>query len=312
MSIAKAINQIEKAAAESIKAEQGDYYGDDGLLMCGKCHTPKECRNVIFGAVRTHRCLCDCGKQIRDKEMQKTKAATMYHFFTEYSRTATDFELLKWIDARDYTICEEIVTERKELLKRICFPAGDMSYKTFENADKANETVKSVMKNYADNFDQMKEDGKGILLFGEVGVGKSYLACCVGNALIERGIPVLMTDFERIEREMNEEYSDRQKYIDSLNDFPLLIIDDLGVERNTPYMSGIVYTIINNRVEAGLPLIVTSNLTADELKHPAETSNKRIYSRLLGNCIPIEVKGKDLRRDELKQAHAKYKDTLGY
>lgn len=312
MDLTNVIDGIEQRAAASIKAEQGDYYGDDGLLYCGKCSTPKECRYELFGEMRTSRCLCKCREERYKREMEKVRSATMYQNFTEYSRTATDFELLKWIDSRDYTICEQIVNERQKLLKRICFPSGDMSQMTFENDDRANEKVSKIMKNYADNFETMKTDGKGILLFGEVGRGKSYLACCVGNALIEKGIPVLMTDFEWIEKKSGENYAERQKFFDTLNEFPLLIVDDLGVERNTPYMNSIVYTVIDNRVKAGLPIIVTTNLTANELKNPAEMTNQRIYSRLLGACIPVEVTGVDRRREALKEAHAVYKDILGY
>ena len=51
------IGSIEQKAAESIKAEEGDYLVD-GLLYCHKCHTAKQCRVELFGRIRTPMCLC--------------------------------------------------------------------------------------------------------------------------------------------------------------------------------------------------------------------------------------------------------------
>lgn len=312
MNLSKFVDGLEKAAAESIKAEQGDYFGEDGLLVCGKCHTPKECRNEIFGKMRTHRCLCKCGAEQREKEHEAILAAEMEFKYDNFVRVAaSDFDLLSWIDARDYKISEKLVKERQRLLKKICFPEADMSHWNFGNDDGANEKVSAIMRNYAERFDEMSAKGKGLLLFGKVGRGKSFHAACVGNFLIERGIPALMTDFSRIERESNGDFSKRQKYFDALNNFPLLILDDLGTERDTTYMNEIVYTVINSRVKAGLPTIVTTNLTAEELKSPANLTNQRIFSRLLEMCIPVAVEGDDRRRDILKEDFGAYKDLLG-
>ena len=313
MNLPNFVDGLERTAAEAIKAEQGDYYGDDGLLVCGKCHTPKECRNEIFGQMRTHRCLCKCGAERREKEDRAIRAASMemrYDSFKSFD-ASSDFDLLSWIDGRDYKISPRLVNERQSLLKRICFPECDMSHWNFGNDDGANEKVSSIMRNYADNFDEMREKGKGLLLFGKVGRGKSFLAACVGNALIDRGIPALMTDFARIEREANRDFSTRQFYFDSLNKFPLLILDDLGTERDTAYMNEVVYTVIDSRAKAGLPIIVTTNLTAEELKSPANLTNQRIFSRLLEMCIPIEMQGEDRRRESLRRDFGAFKDKLG-
>lgn len=310
--LAAVFGAIEMTAAEANARVDGDYIGEDGLLYCGVCKDRKQVRIVIFDEERAVPRMCKCREAIHAANERGRRAAELRQKYQDYSRTATDFQLLEWLDRHEYTVAPDLVEERKRLLKKICFPSCDMSAANFANDDRANERVSTIMQNYADNFDTMKENGKGILLYGEVGRGKSFLACCVGNALIERGIPVLMTDFERIERESSKNYNERQEYFDALNRFPLLIIDDLGVERNTTYMNSVVYTVIDNRVKAGLPIIVTTNLTAEELKNPAEIANMRIYSRLLGACLPIEVKGHDRRRDKLKEDWAGFKDILGY
>lgn len=92
---------------------------------------------------------------------------------------------------------------------------------------------------------------------------------------------------------------DRDDYLDSLESYDLLIIDDFGTERDTEYMNEIVFQVIDARYRSGLPMILTSNITAEELGRPDDIKNQRIYSRILDRCIPIEFTGKDRRRDNL-------------
>lgn len=280
MELSRMIDGIEKRAAESIKAEQGDYYGDDGLLYCGKCHTPKQTRVIIFDRERTPFCLCKCAVEKKEREEAERK--------------------------------REIFEKQVKELRRSAFPESNMQDWTFATDDRSNEKISTVARNYVDNFRKMREDGKGLLFFGKVGTGKTFAAACIANALIDKGYPVLMTNFSRIADTVQGLFDGRQDYFDSFNRFPLLILDDLKAERNTEYMQEIVYKVIDGRCRAGLPLIVTANLTADELKHPADVTNQRIFSRLYEMCIPLEVKGDDRRRDALKEAHAEYKDILGY
>lgn len=280
MNLSNYIDGIEKKAAESIKAEQGDYYGDDGLLYCGKCNTKKQTRITIFGKERTPLCLCKCEVERRDRE--------------ETERKRIEFE------------------KRVKGYRRMGFPESDMQDWTFANDDGANEKISTVARNYFENFEKMHKDGKGLLLFGKTGTGKSFAAACIANALIDKGHPALMTNFARIRNTVQGLFDGRQEYFDSFNRFPLLILDDLAAESKSEYMQEIVYEVINTRYLAGLPLIVTTNLTAEELKHPADVTNQRTFSRLFEMCIPIEVTGTDRRRDALKEAHAEYKDILGY
>lgn len=279
MNLAKIIDDAEKAAAENIKREDGDYIGEDGLLYCGKCGTNKQTIVNIFGRERKPFCLCKCQTEKRDRE--------------EAERQRREFE------------------KRVAELRKTGFPESEMSGWTFDNDDGENAKITGIMRNYVDNFDRMKDDGKGLLLFGSVGTGKTFAAVCVANALIDKGIPVLVTKISRIVNIIQERFEGRQAYLDSLNRFPLLVLDDLKAERNTEFVNEIVYDVIDGRCRAKLPLIVTTNLTSDELKHPADVTNQRTFSRLFEMCIPLEVEGKDRRRERLKEDYKEYKDILG-
>ena len=277
MSIESIVNGIEKAAAEQIKAEQGDYILD-GLLYCGKCNTAKQTRVVIFDKERTPFCLCKCEAEKRERE--------------EAERARIEFET------------------RVNKMRRAGFPDDEMQNWTFDKDDRANEHITSVALKYVDNFDVMRENGKGLLLYGTVGTGKTFTAACIANALIDKGFPCLVTNFARLINTISGMYDGKQQYIDGLNRFALLIIDDLATEADTEYRNEIVFNVIDSRYRAGLPLIITTNLTAQELKQSADIRKQRVYSRLFERCIPLEVKGVDRRREKLKDDYKDYADML--
>lgn len=272
------LNNIEAKTNEAIKANEGDYIVD-GLLYCGKCQTPKQCRVELFGKIRTPMCLCKCETEKRDAEK------------AEHERRQRMMRI--------------------EAMRRMGFPESEMYRWTFAEDDKQNPKTSKVALNYADNFEMMLERKKGLLLYGPVGTGKSYHAACIVNALIDKGYPCLMTNFSRLVNTIQGMYDGKQKYIDGLNKFDLLVIDDLSAERDTEYMNEIVFNIIDSRYRAGLPLIVTTNLTADEIKNPADIKKQRTFSRLLEMTIPVEVNGVDRRRNKLKSDFEEFADVLG-
>ncbi len=279
MNLASYVDNLEKRAAESIKPLEGDYYGDDGLLYCGKCNTRKQTRITIFGTEKTPFCLCKCEVEKREREEAERKRIEFQKKVKEY--------------------------------RRLGFPESEMQHWTFENADGSNDKIITAAQKYVSNFEELKSNGKGLLLFGTVGTGKTYVAACIANALIDKGYPVLMTNFARIANTVTGMYEGKQEYYDSLNRFPLLILDDLSAERKTEYMQEIVFNVIDSRYRAGLPLIVTTNLTSEELKHPSDISYQRTFSRLLEMCLPVKVEGKDKRLEKLKADIQPMKDLLG-
>ena len=103
---------------------------------------------------------------------------------------------------------------------------------------------------------------------------------------------------------------DRNAYINSFNSFPLLIIDDLGVERNSEFAREQVFNIIDSRYRSQLPMIVTTNLTVDELKNPADLARARIYDRVLERCTAIKVNDQNIRKLNMAENLARAKQLL--
>lgn len=279
MELGAVINGIVEQSKVSIKAEQGDFVDDEtGLLMCGKCRTPKQCKVEIFGTIKTPMCLCKCQVEKRDRE--------------EEERKRVEFEA------------------RVRRLRREAFPEEEMQNWNFANDDLANERITKAMQRYVDSFADLRKSGKGLLLYGAVGTGKTFAACEVANALIDKGYPAYVTNFSRILNTLQGTF-DKQEYIDKLIGYQLLVIDDLGIERGTDFAREQVYNIIDARYRAGLPMIITTNLSIDKLKNPENISEARIYDRVLERCFPVEVTGQSRRRKAVIAEYAEMRDLLG-
>ena len=174
----------------------------------------------------------------------------------------------------------------------------------FDTATMSEEIVKC--KRYADAWDDMRRENNGLLLWGNTGNGKTFAAACIANELIDRGIPAMITSFPRI---LNAGY-DKKGIIEQVHYYPLMVIDDLGAERSSEYAMETVYTVIDERYKAKKPLIVTTNLTLDELCRPKDMTYQRIYDRILEMCTPLVFKGDSMRRDKANQRMRHVKSVL--
>ena len=246
----------------------------DGLIHCSICHEPLQVRSVCEAINRDRivRCVCKCknpNADFRDRQKQ----------------------------------------QERERQRKNCFKEAEMFDWNFKNDDRSNEKMSDVMQNYVNDFTDHKQNKQGLLLYGEVGTGKTYHAACVANALIDKDFKVIFRTFREIERELWD--SNKQTYMNWLNNCSLLILDDLGVERSSEYMQEIVFDVIDTRYKKGLPLMITTNLSIEEIKKPEELGRKRIYDRILERCFPIEVSGASRRRQKVKETFFDTKEKLG-
>ena len=268
---------FEKSNAD-MPVNENDFVGEDGLMYCGKCRTAKQTRVVFGGKEITPYIQCKCEQERIDREEQARK-----------------------------------VHERQMMIDRnraACFPDKELITWRFEVADADSSSFLSVKK-YAENFPQMYKDGCGIMLYGSVGVGKTFAAACAANAVVDQGYTAHMTDFSRIINTLWGLKEGRQEYLDSLNRYDLLVIDDLAAERDTDYANEIVVNVIDSRCKSGKPVIITTNLSAEELFKAADIRKKRIYSRLFEMCVPIKYTGQDRRMKKMAINIEKYKNMLG-
>lgn len=270
------IDNLNKSVPDPV---EDTYIDDEGLLRCANCHGRRETIVEIFGKARKVNCVCQC-----------QQAANL---------------------AEEQAIENRAKMRRIEEMRRTGFTDAKLMECTFENDDGSQPKVLHIAKNYVENFEQMKDTGKGLLLYGGVGTGKTYAAASIANALIDKGVSAIVTNFARISNKLQERFEKKQAYLDNLNKFDLLVLDDLAAERSTEYMQEIVYNVIDARYRAGLPMIITTNLSLETIKNPPNATDNRIYDRILEKCFPVEVKGKSHRRKNIKDEYENMKGLLG-
>ena len=259
------VKKIENATDEGIKAADDYKDAETGLLMCGKCHTRKQKRISFLGEEHIVCCLCRCAAEELERERIRH-------------------------ETEENLIC--IGQMRSAGLQDKTF----YGY-VFEMCDAAQENA-IYAKRYVEHFPEMAQAGQGLLFWGNVGTGKTFLAGCIANALLEQKIPVLMTSFPKILNALGGLYSaERNEYLASLNRYTLLVIDDMGIERESQYTIETIYTVIDERYQSGKPLIITTNLHLDVLKKPDDLEHARIYDRIMERCMPVYFGGKNYRSE---------------
>lgn len=241
---------------------EGDYIGEDGFLYCGKCHTRKQFRLVdelqhideLVGVA------CECKRRERDEEAARIKAAEAKLRIAE--------------------------------LRRAGISDAAYSRNTFSLDDGSNPAITKMCKLFVEKWDEIRKTGSGIMFYGDVGTGKTFYACCIANALIDKGVPCIVTSIARL--------------IDSgdisvVETAPLLVLDDIGAERDTSYGLERMFLAIDARNRSGKPLIATTNLTLAELANPTNMQYRRIYDRINGMCVPVKLSGESKRKEQAKR-----------
>lgn len=257
------------SASAGILCTGDEYTGPDGLRCCSYCHGHREMRVRLLGRERIVPVLCNCQVEERDKREREMKLR--------------DFQL-----------------KRERLREEGLEDKGYYEY-CFAKDNKRNPQMKHAYT-YVENWDRMKAEGKGLLIWGGTGTGKSFMAGCIANALIDQCVPVMMTNFARILNKITGTFGDeRNQIISRMNHNSLLIIDDLGIERNTDFAMEQIFNVIDSRYRSRKPMIICTNLQLSELKNPQDVDHERIYSRILEHSICIKCNGINFREENAKK-----------
>lgn len=281
---------LDACCAEGVVAaddatEQGDvaddYVGEDGLLVCGRCGQPKQKRIELEFREKplVVSIPCECEKRAEEeREARERRAAA---------------------------------AEKAKKARHECFhDCAAYQSCTFESDDRLNPKRSDVCQRYADTFD--KSDPCGLLLWGDVGTGKSFMASAIANRVIDRGYSALVTDIGSIVSLMESSFDDRRRNLDRILRYDLLVIDDLGAQRGSEYMMEHVYSVIDGRYRSGRPMVITTNFDADEIKDKHDSERwGRIIDRILECCYPVEFKGKSRRRVNSTVMRSKMRERLG-
>lgn len=181
------------------------------------------------------------------------------------------------------------------------------TFETFKDNGQNADALK-LLKNWREG------DDFGFLLYGPAGTGKSHLGFSLMRVILDGHLKKLEkfrpwnepAQFERegFDRRRLPHYESVASLLSKLRgtsgelsprvmDSSTLFLDDLGAESITEWSREIFFRLFDHRLNRRLPVIVTSNLSLNELK---DRMHERVVSRMLGLCVPLEIKGDDRRR----------------
>lgn len=183
-------------------------------------------------------------------------------------------------------------------MRTFTFPRFSLAYYT---ADKAANVAPQPEQSYYEVAERARRaamefcdrvekqaSGEGLLVQGKVGSGKTFLACCIANRLLDRGRRVLFLIVPDFLDQIRSSYDARggevteRDIMDEARDVPVLVLDDLGAHQYTEWARQKIYSLINYRLNHQLPVVVTSNIVAT--RELFVYLGERTVSRLLEMC----------------------------
>jgi DNA replication protein DnaC len=155
--------------------------------------------------------------------------------------------------------------------------------------------VAAFCRAYAADF---SVESPSLLLRGPAGTGKTHLSLAIAREAAAAGHAVIYGSVQRLLRQLEKEHFGREEgdSLDKLEVCDLLILDDLGTEFATPFYTSSLYDLINTRLLAGRPTVISTNLN---LKQLAERYGVQIASRIGGCFQPLLFAGQDIRQQKL-------------
>ena len=211
-------------------------------------------------------------------------------------KSATD--LAEWRELKvQLAIAEDTIEQLKSraaYLRKQSNLGKRFSMRTFDNFDASdNRRAYEACKRYVDLkvYDQEKNS---LIICGSYGTGKTHLAAAIANQVVNKGVSVLFDTYGgHLERIKNEFGTTGVTYLNLMRSVDMLILDDVGKEKQTEWSASVMFDVINHRYESMKPIIITSNFNSGQLE---EYFGEACYSRLIEMCNAVVTQGSDKRR----------------
>lgn len=277
---------IVKAGLSKQVRKAVDYVNGDGLLICGVCGKPKQTYIMVPNPDANHMTPllavteCDCDKAAARKIAEEKRRMDDHDKIVK-------FRQLSMIDDK---------------FRNVTFASLQQN--------RYNERNIKICRRYAEKFDEMLAKNQGLLLWGDVGLGKSWAAAAIANYLLAKTIPVVMFSLVQAIKNIESKKMSEAEIISMMNSAQLVIIDDLGAERDSSFAQEKVYSIIDSRYRKKLPMIVTTNITLEQMKAECDPKFSRIYDRIFENCYPMQFTGDSWRRVEANKRYVEMEALL--
>lgn len=272
---------IAQARMQQEPGHEDDYIGEDGLLYCGMCKAPRQMvLEVPMVGTRIVPIMCPC-------EIAKREA--------EASREAMEAE-----------------QRRIDGMRKIGITSPDYREMVLAADDGSDPKMRAIVDRYIEKRDLMRRENIGLLLHGSAGGGKTFWASALANAMIDHGSSAMITTVPRLVTAMSQDFeAEKSRILEQVERVQFLVLDDVGIERQTGYMAEKMFEIIDARYRSRRPLIVTTNLTLEEISNPQQMEYKRVFDRIVEMCQPIHVSGEGRRKAIAREKSNKAREILG-
>ncbi len=171
------------------------------------------------------------------------------------------------------------------------------------------EQVLQYCKNYAERFSM---ESPSLLFRGGTGLSKTHLSLAIANVVINKGYGVIYDSVHNIMNNLEKERFGKETGSEDTNrlllECDLLILDDLGTEFSTSFVTASIYNLINTRLMAQRPTIISTNLTLAELE---KRYTERFVSRIIGSYVRLPFYGRDIRQQKSAERYQKPKSEGG-
>lgn len=153
------------------------------------------------------------------------------------------------------------------------------------------KNIKNFCEKYVENFDN---ETTNLCFYGDTGLGKTFMSCCVAKALMDKGKSVIYIRSAKLFKRLDDERFGRETDgIDDIYNCDMLIIDDLGTEAENKFVTPSLLEIVNERINKNKKMLISTNLNFSGLE---KYYTKRFTSRLLESFTVMVFYGEDIRR----------------
>lgn len=236
-------------------------------------------------------------------DIQELMSKTVEEVKEKQNNTLTDGEISsakKSAEDRFYEAFREDAEKRKaeaaERLRKESNLGIRFAKRTFETFDRSKD--EDAYKQCLDYLERYKDDERNcLLIIGSYGTGKTHLAAAIANKLMDDGVPVLFDTFSGHLNKLKAEFNGgKSVYLEQMKNIDMLMLDDIGKEKQTEWSQSIMFDVINFRYEHLLPIVMTTNLQGEA---PIKAYlGGAVWSRLCEMCSGVRTKGRDYRQNK--------------
>lgn len=153
------------------------------------------------------------------------------------------------------------------------------------------KNIKNFCEKYVENFEN---ETKSLCFYGDTGLGKTFMSCCIAKALMDQGKDVIYMRSAKLFKMLDDERFGREpEGLEDIYNCDMLIIDDLGTEAENKFVTPSLLEIVNERINKNKKMIISTNLN---FKGMESYYTKRFTSRILENFTVMVFYGDDIRR----------------